>query len=354
MPQTTDKTPKASSINKLLNIEGLRWHFNFFLNPSDLAALARTFRGNHHAYQPDLNLPASKKLLQHVVLGQQKAAEEMIAANPSLLLIESEAEDYSGRIIVGTAFQASLGAGDSLMWEMMKPYFLEIRELQEQAQKEQVDISELARLEMLKQYNKQFPGDIEQETAIDLMPFYEALVIAITNDADNGEVAITDFRTQLESSGKKVNKGHHFNMQHLIAVMTAYVDNFERLDSWANRDTFWIEVIGFVQRQIPAHFAQAHCSGLKSVADNPSTLKRCLKFYKGGRRFFPVLQNRGLGFSFAVYSGNGRGRLHHLRRAPSFVDGALPMLKNYVKQKQTQLLDLNLSLKESITHSLTV
>lgn len=353
MPPTTDKTPKAPAINKLLNIEGLRWHFNFFLNHSELAALARTCRGNHNAHQPDLNLAASKKLLQHVVLGEEKKAENLIAANPSLLLIESEAEDHSGRIIVGTAFQAALGAGDNLMWEMMKPYFLEIRELQEQAQKEQIDIGELSRLEMLKQYNKQFPGDIDQETAIDLKPFYEALVIAIINDADNGEAATAGFRTQLESSGKKVNKGHHFNMQHVIAAMTAYVDNFELFGSRKKRDTFWIKVIGFLQRQAPAHFAQAYCSGLMSVAGSLPPFKRCLDFYNGGV-FFPVLLNQGLGFDFAVYClPAGAASLRAMwctqaGRAP------LPVLKNYVKQKQTHLLDLNLSLKENRSKSLAV
>ena len=47
----------------------------------------------------------------------------MIDANPNLLLIQTEAKDYSGRTIRGTAFQAALGAEDERMWQMMKPYF---------------------------------------------------------------------------------------------------------------------------------------------------------------------------------------------------------------------------------------
>jgi hypothetical protein len=50
-----------------------------------------------------------------VVKGNQEAAEGMIKANKRLLLTTSQASNYSGRIIKGTAFQAAVGTEDDLM-----------------------------------------------------------------------------------------------------------------------------------------------------------------------------------------------------------------------------------------------
>ena len=40
-----------------------------------------------------------------------------------LLLYKCEVEDYSGRKIIATPFQAALGAEDERMWGMMKPHY---------------------------------------------------------------------------------------------------------------------------------------------------------------------------------------------------------------------------------------
>ncbi|HFD2232710.1 TPA: hypothetical protein ACF9YZ_002373 [Legionella pneumophila] len=55
-------------------------------------------------------------------------------------MIKAKAKDYSGRTILGTAFQAAIGAGDKPMWEMMLPYF-----------------AGLEKGEALRQFHEQFP-----------------------------------------------------------------------------------------------------------------------------------------------------------------------------------------------------
>ena len=94
-------------------------------------------------------------------------------------------------------------------------------------------------------------------------------------------------------------------MQHLIVAMTVYSDNFARLEHWHDRNTYWIKVIGYIQRHMPMHYTQAHCSGLIPVLSNPKFFQRSLNF-RGEESFLPFEDNKGLGFDFAIFSlGNG-------------------------------------------------
>jgi hypothetical protein len=117
----------ASSLNNEEMLQALfgEDRVRFFLNKS-LAALSMTCK---YVREPSSFELASRKLMQHVVFGEQFQANIMIKANPRLLLKKNQARDYSGRMIIGTPFQAALGAEDERMWNMMVFYFkkLEMR-----------------------------------------------------------------------------------------------------------------------------------------------------------------------------------------------------------------------------------
>ena len=313
-----------------------------FFTTKELVAASLTCKAWHaHAKKP-LEKLAVNQLVEYIVLGNEAKAKEMLEANPKLLLKKGIATDYSGRIIKGTAFQAALGAEDERMWAMMKPYF-EFLQKDEQI--------ESAQEEMLKQFNRQFPDGIQpSETDTKAIhAYYQKLAGSIADAADGAakNAIITDLRANLNTNRQTVTHGKHFNMQHLLAAYKAYVDNFDRLANWNNRDMFWQQVIGYVQIQMPANYAQAHCSGLETVLDKPSEFKRTFKFYYGGS-FFPVSANSGLGFDFACYSyhtGASAAPRHY------GVHVALPivahLLNNCVKQKQYSLI----SLGETLSHT---
>ncbi len=69
----------------------------------------------------------------------------------------------------------------------------------------------------------------------------------------------------------------HFNMQHLIAAYNAYVKKWKDLEysapNYKNYDKFWVEIIGFIVRQMPTNYAQGYCSCLKSLEDNSKAFK---------------------------------------------------------------------------------
>ena len=72
------------------------------LNESDLARLSQASQTMFKTCELMLK---TKKILKHVVLGEQSQAEQMIRKKPGLLFIRAETIDFSGRIIQATAFR---------------------------------------------------------------------------------------------------------------------------------------------------------------------------------------------------------------------------------------------------------
>ncbi|HBC0466973.1 TPA: hypothetical protein K0O58_000523 [Legionella pneumophila] len=279
----TDELSLAEQVFARLQIYSEGFKPSFFIN-KDLANLSLTSKTLNGVVCSELNQRAAQKLLTHVVKGEQDKAQAMIEKNPGLLLIKSKAVDYSGRTIVGTAFQAAIGSGDKPMWEMMLPYF----ECLEQG-------------EALRQFQGQFPSGIEETPAAELKAYYDAIALAIIHDEDHGLSVIERFRKKITCQ-KEITQGKHFNLQHLIAVYQAYIDNFHALGNWNNRDLFWQKVIGYVQRQMTAYDAQIHCSGVvRCFLDKESSFSRTFEL-SNDKELFPLQIDSGLGFDFACYS----------------------------------------------------
>ena len=196
---------------------------------------------------------------------------------------------------------------------------------------------------MREQFDAQFPAGFAVATTEELQPIYDEIAQAIIDG--NAEAAIAHFRemiTQLDTPPS----GKHFNMQHLVAAYMAYIDNFDRLANWTNRDMFWVQVIGYVLRQMPANYAQAHCSGLKNVLDKHSAFKRTLAFVNGGK-FFPLAVDSGLGFDFlGNISTAGEGGAGLDVKAPSpLTSGAIVLAAKLFKTKTRKLPTVNRKLE---------
>lgn len=301
----------------------------FFPN-NELRALSKTCRVLNAEVRPELTKRAAAEVMKYVVYGEQVKAKYMIEANPRLLLAKTQYIDYSGRTIFGTPFQAALGAEDSPMWEMMIPYFTKL-------ERKNKEFS--AQEEMKKQFFEQFPDGIESYPSSELQSDYNDLVAAIANNDDNGDAAIEDFRNQI-SEHKQVKSGKHFNMQHLITAYQAYIDNFDALETWSNRDKYWQKVIGYVQTQMPANYAQAHCS-VRSARVDSSKFNRTFEL-GGGHKFFPLRKMGRLGFDYGVNVRQGRdwSRCFLTSAAPTIIQTytLLLILLNYVKQKTVSLV----------------
>lgn len=264
-----------------------------FFSTHELSALSQTCHGFRTTLKEEMTERALASLLKHVIRGEQEAAEKIIAANPSLLLVKSRVEDYSGRMIHGTAFQAALGADDQRMWKMMLRYFYVL-------EKENVIAS--AQETMRTQLDEQFPEDTNhRHTRLAILQHrYFVLLTAIAEDDDDRFRAMIDnFRREMTEK-EEISSGLHFDLRHLSAACSVFNDNEALLDSDAKKAMFWIKVIGFVQRQLPANYAQELASHLVKprAAIDPDAFARTLTFVNGGA-FFPLRDNTGLGFNFA-------------------------------------------------------
>lgn len=209
-----------------------------------------------------------RTLIQHILQGNEKKAQEMLEDSPKLLLQSSRERDYSGRLISGTPFRVALGAGDRRMWEMMEPYFDVL---------EQNNEIESAHEEKREQFNDQFPDGVFTTPAKTQQEYYNSLVAEFSKDPTR---ALGRFKEKFREKSVVVETGRHFNLNELVAAYMTYLRNFEILKDYKKQRgsyLFFAQVIGFLQRQLPTIDAQVLCSSMNKVLENPTQFERTLK-----------------------------------------------------------------------------
>lgn len=281
--------------------------------------------------------------------GDFDEAKAMLNKNPSLVLYKGQVTDYSGRTIEGTGYQMALGADDVSrqahpdegMADMIREYFI----------KALSDDEKRANEEISKQFKEQFPEKefpeyyetdekkrteiIQRKEAVDSdLKALETVANAILH-ADAKEIiatrtgkqdqygwdeyelkvtgecakALQAFRDYLKPQAV-IKKGEHFNAQLLVKALEKYVgDQYDLFGGHWNDPKnllFWRQVIGYIERYLPANLAQAFCQGLYNVTLGGESLKRDLKLYDKSF-FFPsdLSSSSGLGFDHSVDSYYG-------------------------------------------------
>lgn len=294
-----------------LQKEGLINQFRLFLTQGTQqgpAVATAGYRKHSDAVTP---------LLQQLVYGNEcnkedsvKTALEAIKTNSNklseLLCDTSTVTDYSGRTITeDTLLRAALRAGDVEMCQMLIPYFYLIPE---------------GRQELEMQFSEVFPEGIEtHELELQGMAFNFNKIMAAFRGANlaDRQAALDEFRRQFTelSNNEKI-----FNLHHLLQAFEAYsilwghykTDATDR--NYAKRNEFWCKIIGFIQRFMPACYAQACAQGLYNLVRvdqldswSPEALQRSFDFKSGDGAYFPLSPNphSGLGFDFAIFAAQG-------------------------------------------------
>lgn len=329
------------SLIEQLPTELLQWPIAQYLSNADLYRLSQASKTMFFAYREPLEKKVSQTLLSHVIKGEEAEALKMIDAKPCLLLIPSQAIDYSGRSYKGvTCFQAALLCHDVTLWKKIEPYFGELTNGQE---------------EKASQFKALFPEGLPKQEPYDFSALIK--VISESSDADitaalkkeNNDTpicrALMDFRAAFTDLAMKET---FFNPLHLIEALSVYGEQFDHW-SWKQRDLFWRQVIGYTQRFLPASYAQASCQGLYSVAVEKMPLRRSLKLLYDEGSYFPLaepeLDSVGLGFDFG-YSGVAWGEDGTLVVGVCYREwqgaGTAPLI-NYVEQIQQSYLGLSIA-----------
>jgi len=273
--------------------------------------------------------PMAIQLVQSIVYGDLKKADDLLRAHPTLLrtlLTEKvTVKDYSRRKVKQTAFGAALCAMDDELCEKLARY--------------------MTQEEMNDQYQTIFPAGHEAYYQAQA-PFDFGQIVAVisnSNDADVEKalslelpnkkslwVALEQFRADFT---KRSNQEVVFNPQHLIKAFELYDEKYDnRTLTLKQRDLFWRQVIGYVQRFLPANIAMDFAQGLHARVYSKEKSNRSFNFTCDGGSIFPLSLDSslaGLGYNYA-----GAGCWDGRARQAGPLDSGGQVFKTYVKQKQ--------------------
>ena len=143
----------------------------------------------------------------------------------------------------------------------------------------------------------------------------EDVTAALACNMENESVlceALKEFRKAF--APRVITESMHFNYQNLQHAFDIYADQFDELKKHGHDydkcDLFWRQVIGYIQRGLPACDRQAFAQGIYYIVENDEKLQRKFDFRIGGGSF-PVTAGDnsidGLGYKYAAGAA-GRAR----------------------------------------------
>lgn len=264
----------------------------------------------HAFFKEKLKENGIERLISHVVRGEEREAMRMIAQYPEALCAKSSAIDFSGRIFSRvTPFQAALLCHDTVLIKKMEAFFDKV----DGGQEEKINqFIELFPEGLPNQQNYKFNNIIQ----VILNSSQNDIEKALLNEQNDTQIclALNTFRNDFAALSRNEL---FFNPNHLLRAYR----HFEQSNAWLppQQKLFWCQVIGYIQRFLPACYVQALCQGFPR-----SRLKRSFKLnpiyeeiangsmvylressltaiIDSKNPYYPLLsENHGLGFDFAV------------------------------------------------------
>jgi hypothetical protein len=214
--------------------------------------------------------------------------------------------------------------------------------------------------EMQKQYQDIFPTGHKSYYATQTPFDFNQIVDAIcrSNDADIQKALSLELpnRTELWDNlvQFRANFTQHscqeavFNPQHLIKAFELYDSNFNQW-SWNQRDLFWRQVVGYVQRFLPANIAMDVAQGLYYRVEEKEPARRSFNFRSGGGAIYPLVAAsfEGLGFEYCVVvpGRSGARAARGYARFETYVNQKQQSWENYAARLDPQLFTLCNSIK---------
>ncbi len=236
------------------------------------------FKNEEIEFKSDLN-----QLLWFVARGKKREVELMLSQHPELLLYKGMTSDYSHRKLEGTALQIALGAEDVDLFTRKdidyftikgNTFFRKTRRKTSDGMAEMIqkylrklpDGEEIIKKQIRAQFPEGWEIEEEQKNQRDLAALkkmFKAIEDAKTDH--DCKTALQEFRNYLEPKDI-IKTGLHFNSNLLIQAVKLrdqYLEAkpFEDYDS-AKNIIIRNEIIGYIQRFVPANVGMAIAQGL--------------------------------------------------------------------------------------------
>jgi hypothetical protein len=213
------------------------------------------------------------------------------------------------KVLHTTPLECALGAGDPEMAKMIETYF-DAKEIEGGAK---VRDEQLARyrqyVEDMMNAEKNPPYNFSLLIAKLMAASPEDVTAALNLDFNHESVlrnVLAQFRKDFTPG--TTTSGMHFNYLHLLCALEVYEQKFNDLyKSGGNDDDklrlFSRQVIGFIQRGLPAIDRMVFAQGLYDVVENKAKIERSFKF-KCDNADFPVTAGdsscSGLGYEYCA------------------------------------------------------
>jgi hypothetical protein len=251
------------------------------------------------------------KLLHHIAYGDLQSAKAMLEVNPRLVLQAGHTETPSGlKVLHTTPLECALGAGDPEMAKMIMPYFdsdkisggAKVRETQYTRYRQY--IVDMLNPEINPPYD--FTLLIETLMTATSKDVWAALKRDMTHHSLLRDV-LEQFRKDFTPGN--ITRGMHFNYQHLLHAFEVYDQqyvHFSKHSNYLNLRLLCCQIIGFIQRSLPAIDRMVFAQSLFEVVNN-GEIKRSFKFKYSTGDFSDTggdQSRSGLGFEY--FAGGSR------------------------------------------------
>jgi hypothetical protein len=343
-----------------------------FLTTRERNNLSEAFRSGRDMTAAARKKHALESLLSAVVSGNEALVRKIITSRSELLLDASAiVTDLSGKEIKGlTPLQAAICAGGDVDMVQM------IIDVLQQKLKDGKTLSFEPTLEIQRQFSAIYPnGDIEAVEAEQIANaqkfktqesenvFNLSMIFAKINAATDAEVqaeltnpgqhtdsqlnaTLHTFRAQFAATS---NQEQIFNPFYLLKAFEFYDEKFDNFNGndhsqWNRRNLFWCQVIGYIQRHLPACYLQAFAQGPYYIVKNNEKLKRGFEFrHDKGFYMRPTHDLNSLGYKFATRAGAGRGPWEGL-------GGRGAAVQKLLRTKKSSLENLRAESKTTASH----
>jgi len=289
-----------------------------FLSPQDFESLS--FASNELAILTAFKRDEQKFkdtvlfriLSQYVLTGNQDNAELIIRQNPHFLykIISKKNKVYDlldNEFYGTTVFQIALISQDIEMAKMMVPYFESLTVIN-------------GKKELQAQYEEIYSNNIDSQyqpqknKPFDFTEILNAIIFAPNNEVRESLGKNTFANTKLNSALNKFRKAFElnsskekvFNPQHLLRVYECYNKNRNKFSTDDKCNLFWRQVIGYVQRYLPACYLQAFAQGIYHMVGWEAELSRNFTCVTNNIDIKFGANKVGLGFDWAVLYESGK------------------------------------------------
>ena len=138
-----------------------------------------------------------------------------------------------------------------------------------------------------------------------------------------------------------------FNPQHLLRAFSLYDEKFDSW-SWDQRDLFVRQVIGFLQRFLPANIAQVFVYGFYDIMENKHAIPDHFNFrFNPAYHIFPGSHScDGLGFDFMARAAGSPG----WRYVAGWAANAVAFFTKLMSRKNSMLSELYAASARAVTN----